>query len=147
MEILNALLLIVGGVLALSGLIVAKRPDARRLIDQLVPYQAIIGVALLAFGVINLLRALSGGVLALIPHNAVLGVTILSLGVTSILLGFLFGMPQLAKWTPGNAAAEQKGLELMAKLAPYQVVLGGIAIATGVLVLLYRVGILSPLSL
>ncbi len=147
MEILNALLLLVGGILALSGLIVAKRPDAKRLIDQLVPFQALIGVGLLALGVINLLRLLGSHIFSVISHMAVFGVTMLSLAVTSILLGFLFGMPQIAKWAPGNAAAEQKGLELMAKLAPYQVVLGGVAVATSLLVLLYSSGIISPLSL
>lgn len=146
MQVINALLLLVGGVLALSGLIVSKRPDAKRVIDQLVPFQALIGVGLLVLGVLNLLWCLGHGILGAIAHTAVFGLTFLSLAVTSILLGFLFGMPQIAKWAPGHAEAEQKGYELMAKLAPYQVVLGGVAIATGLLTLLYTAGIINALT-
>src|SRR5512143_2789329 len=37
MDLINILLLIVGGILAISALIVAKKPDAKELIDKLVP--------------------------------------------------------------------------------------------------------------
>jgi hypothetical protein len=145
MEFVNALLLIAGGLLATSALIVAKKPDAKQLLDKLVPYQAIIGVAMLAFGVLNLLRWI-GPALRIISHAPLYGLTFLALPVTSILLGFIFGMPQIAKWMPGNAAAEQKGNELMAKLAPYQVILGLVGLATGLLVLLYQFGILGRMG-
>jgi hypothetical protein len=144
MELINALVLIAGGLLATSALIVAKKPDAKQLIDKLVPYQAIIGVVMLAFGILNLLRWL-GPALKIISHMPLFGLTMLSLCVVSILLGFIFGMPQIAKWMPGNAAAEQKGNALMAKLAPYQTVLGLIGLATGVLVLLYQFHILGTM--
>jgi uncharacterized membrane protein len=146
MDLINALLLIAAGLLATSALIVAKKPDAKQLLDKLVPYQAIIGVVLLAVGVLSLLRWI-GPALRTISHAPLYGLTYLSLAVTSILLGFLFGMPQIAKWMPGNAAAEQKGNELMAKLAPYQVVLGMIALATGLLTLLYEFRILGASTL
>jgi hypothetical protein len=97
---------------------------------------------LLGLGILNLLRWI-GPALRIISHAPVYGLTMLSLCVTSILLGFLFGMPQIAKWMPGNAAAEQKGNELMAKLAPYQTILGLLGLITGVLALLYRLGILG----
>jgi uncharacterized membrane protein len=142
MDLINALLLIAAGLLATSALIVSKKPDAKQLLDKLVPYQAIIGVVLLVVGVLNLLRWISPA-LRLISHAPLYGLTFLALGVSSILLGFLFGMPQIAKWMPSNVAAEQKGNELMAKLAPYQVVLGMIALATGLLTLLYEFHILG----
>ncbi|TMQ26004.1 MAG: hypothetical protein E6J90_04825 [Deltaproteobacteria bacterium] len=115
---LNIVVLIAGGILAASGLIVAKKPDAKQLIDKLVPYQAVIGVALLALGLIHLLW-------------------------WSILLGFLFGMPQIAKWMPGQGGAENKGMELSNKLAPYQGILGLVGLAAALLALLYRLHILS----
>src|SRR6266576_2106179 len=104
MELINALLLVAGGVLAVSSLIVAKRPDAQKLIDKLVPYQAVIGIALLAFGLVNLLRLLDhlGWLLRAFPA---LAITLLAMFATSILLGFLFGMPQISKWIPGENAA------------------------------------------
>jgi hypothetical protein len=142
MELINALVLIAGGILAASGLIVAKKPDAKQLIDKLVPYQAIIGVALLALGILNLLRWL-GTVFSMISHIPLFGISILAMIVTSILLGFLFGMPQIAKWMPGQGGAEQKGMALSAKLAPFQGLLGIIGIVAGLLMVLYRFGILS----
>ncbi|HEU4731931.1 MAG TPA: hypothetical protein VFT22_28745, partial [Kofleriaceae bacterium] len=123
MDILNVLLLITGGILAVSGLIVAKQPNAKEVIDKLVPYQAIIGVAMLGFGLVNLLRTL-GVLFTWIRISPLFGVAWLAVLVVSILLGFLFGMSQLAKWMPGTGAAEQKGMELVQKLAPYQVILG-----------------------
>src|ERR1041385_4098645 len=133
MELLNALVLIVGGILAISGLIVAKKPDAKQLIDKLVPYQAIIGVVLLVFGVVNLLRWLGHHLISLISHLPLFGLTLLAMTVTSILLGFMFGMPQIAKWMPGEGAAEQKGLALSQKLAPYQTLIGIIGLIPGFL--------------
>jgi hypothetical protein len=142
MELINALVLIVGGILAVSGLIVAKKPDAKQLLDKLMPYQAMIGVALLALGVLNLLRWL-GTVFSMISAVPLFGFSILAMIVTSILLGFMFGMPQIAKWMPGNNNAEQKGMALSAKLAPYQVIIGMIGIVAGFLMVLYRFGILG----
>jgi hypothetical protein len=143
MEFINALVLIAAGILAVSGLIVAKKPNAKELIDKLVPYQAFIGVGLLILGVLNLLRWLGNHLFDLLRFAPMFGATILAMIVTSILLGFLFGMPQIAKWLPGDGAAEQKGMELSKKLAPFQVILGLVALVTGLLVLLYQLHILS----
>ena len=143
MELINALVLIVGGNLAVSGLIVAKKPDAKELIDKLVPYQAIIGIALLALGIVNLVRWLGNHVFTLLSVAPLFGLTVLAMIFTSILLGFMFGMPQIAKWLPGEGGAEQKGMELSKKLAPYQVIIGLIGLASALLMLLYRFSILK----
>lgn len=142
MDLINPLLLIAAGILAVSGLIVAKKPNAKDLIDKLVPYQAFIGVGLLAFGLWNLVRSL-GTVFDVLKVAPLLGITALAVIVSSVLLGFMFGMPQIAKWIPGQAAAEQKGMELSKKLAPFQVLIGIIGIASSLLWLLYRFGILK----
>ena len=143
MELINALVLIVGGILAVSGLIVAKKPDAKELIDKLVPYQAIIGIALLALGIVNLVRWLGNHVFTLLSVAPLFGLTVLAMIFTSILLGFMFGMPQIAKWVPGQGAAEQKGLELSNKLAPFQVAIGLIGLGAVLLLLLYRFGMMD----
>ena len=142
MVFINILLLIVGGILAISALIVAKKPDAKEWIDKLVPYQAIIGVALLAVGFLDFLRYL-GAVLHLLKDAPVHGIVWLAVMVTSILLGFLFGMPQIAKWMPNHGAAEQKGLELSNKLAPFQVIIGLIGLGAALMLLLYRFGMMD----
>lgn len=136
-------LLLVGGVLALSNVIVAKSPDAKKIIDKLVPYQAFIGVAMLGISVvlilylgpINMFRALKG--------NALLGFTFIAGYYSGIVLGFFFGMPQIAKWLPGESAAETKALELSRKLAPYTMLVGVVALGAGLLMLLYKFGILK----
>jgi len=142
MVFINILLLIVGGILAISALIVAKKPDAKELLDKLVPYQAMIGVALLAVGVLDLLGHL-GDVLRLLRDEPVHGIVWLAVIVTSILLGFMFGMTQIAKWLPGHAAAEQKGRELSNKLAPFQVIIGLIGLGAALLWVLYRFGMMD----
>jgi hypothetical protein len=137
--LINILLLILAGILAISGLIVAKKPNARELIDKLLPFQALIGVVLLAFGLVNLLRSLSG---ISYMFRTFPGIVTFLVLVTSILLGFMFGMPQIAKWLPGNSAAEQKGQQLTAKLAPYQVIIGLVGLGAAALSLLYYLRIL-----
>src|ERR1700704_2437883 len=141
MDLINVLLLILAGILAVSGLIVAKKPNAKELIDKLVPFQAFIGVALLVLGLYNLIRAFGWfGIF----FKSFFGIVALAVIATSILLGFMFGMPQIAKWIPGQGGAEQKGMELSKKLAPYQVIIGVVGIASALLWILYRYGILSP---
>src|SRR5262245_42796826 len=139
---LNIFALLAGGILAASGLIVAKKPNAKDLIDKLVPYQALIGVAMLVLGAWNLLWALMHGLLSVVFHGSFAGIVALAMTVTSVLLGFLFGMPQIAKWMPGDGATEQKGMELSKKLAPYQGTIGLVGLAAALLALLYRLGIL-----
>ena len=144
-SLISALLLIVGGILALSGVIVAKQPNAKDLIDKLVPYQATIGVALLALGVLDLLGTL-GVLLTWIQVSPLYGFSWLGIIAASILLGFLFGMPQISKWMPTAGAAEQKGRELMKQIAPYQVIIGVVGIGASVIYLAHRFGILSSIS-
>ena len=50
--IVYELLLILGGAVACSGLIVAKKPDAERLLAKIAPFQALIGLALMGLGII-----------------------------------------------------------------------------------------------
>jgi hypothetical protein len=143
MDILNALLLIVGGVIALSGLIVANQPNARQVIEKLLPFQALIGVGLLVIGALNLLRVL-GSLITAIRISPLFGMSILAMVVSSILLGFLFGMGQIAKWMPGHASAEAKGRELVQKLLPFQMILGLLGIGASLIYLAYRFGLMNP---
>jgi uncharacterized membrane protein YgdD (TMEM256/DUF423 family) len=143
MDIINALVLIVGGVLAISGLIVAQSPDAKQYIDKLVPYQALIGVAMLVLGILNLLRTL-GSMFDLIKVTPLWGIAWLAVIAGSILLGFLFGIQQVVKWIPVAPSTERKAMESLNKLMPYQVILGLAGIAAGLIILLYRFHVLAP---
>lgn len=139
MDLITPILLVLGSILAISGLIIAKKPDAKALIDKLSPYQAMIGVFMLATGIWWLLRW--GGQLIHLD-NAVLAICIWGVIGVSILLGALFGMPQIAKWIPGESPAEQKALELSQTIAPYQVILGLLGLASALVYLLFRFNVI-----
>ncbi|MDX2086856.1 MAG: hypothetical protein SFX73_03350 [Kofleriaceae bacterium] len=128
----------------MSALIVAKAPDARAMIEKLVPFQAFIGVGLLAVSVLQFLRLGPGNIIKSISHVPLVGLTWLAGCVGGIALGFMFGMPQIAKWIPGDSPAEQKAQELSRKLAPFQVILGIICGGAGIVMLLIGLKIMSP---
>ena len=144
MGYLHLALLILAGILALSAFIVAKKPDAKAMIDKLVPFQAFIGVGLLAISIINWLRMGLGFPFTIVKFWALGGIALIGAIFAGILLGFLFGMPQIAKWIPGESSAEQKAVELSKKIAPIQMIVGIIALISGLLFLLIELGILKP---
>jgi len=137
-------LLILGGILALSAFIVSKKPDAKQMIDKLVPFQAFIGVALLVVGILNWLDAGIVNIFRIMSFWFLGGIAILGGVFSAILLGFFFGMPQIAKWIPGESNAETKAMELSKKLAPFQMLIGIIAIISGFLLLLMQLNVLKP---
>jgi hypothetical protein len=138
--ILIALLLIVAGVLAISGLIISKKPEAKAMIDKIVPFQGFIGVGLLALGVIFLIGWIGkmdridiiGKEWTFFPFAIYLGTA------SAIVLGFLFGMPLIAKWIPGETPAEQKAMEMQKKVAGVSTIIGVVGIVFGLLMLYYR---------
>ena len=58
--------------------------------------------------------------------------------LAAIVLGFLFGMPLIAKWIPGETPAEQKALEMQQKIAGFSTIIGIIGLIFGVLMIYYR---------
>jgi heme A synthase len=141
MDLIDAILVIFGSILAASALIVAKRPDARQTIDKLVPFQAVIGVAMVIAGLIQFLR--------LLPYlnnnfkeNMIQGAAALAMVGTSVVLGALLGMPQILKWVP-NPQAQEKAQQVAAQIAPFQVLLGLVGILASLIYLLYRFHITS----
>ena len=134
--------LILGGILGISGLIVAKKPDAKELIAKLQPFQAVIGIALLIFGIYNVLHIMDFiRVMSVLP---LLGAMALGAVVSAIVLGILFGMPMVARMSASGAA---KGEEIGRKLAPFQTIFGIIALVTGIYWMLVTLGILNPFKM
>ena len=140
--VLNALVVILGGILAVSGLIIANKPDAKQIIDKLTPYQALIGVGMIALSIITFARLLK--VLTdLFKLNFTFALGVWCMIGTGVALGALFGMPQIVKWIPGDSPAEQKAMEFSQKVAPFQVLLGLVAIGGGLIVLLFNLKVLK----
>lgn len=142
MEYGLALLLIAGGLLGASGLIIAKKPDAKELLNKLVPYQAGIGVGLLGLGLFTLLRWI-GSIGLFFKVAPLFGVALFGSCFVAMALGFFFGMPLIAKWIPGDSPAEEKAETMAKKLAPFQTILGIAGIVCGLLLVLYRMNILK----
>ncbi|VAW42128.1 hypothetical protein MNBD_GAMMA01-2269 [hydrothermal vent metagenome] len=118
---------LVGGSLAAASLIVKMKPDAKNLIDKLTPYQGIVGLVLLGWGLwsaINIVRGLLAGSFDVV---SVVGV------VVQLLVGFLLSFGLLSQFLFSKSeAAKEKGQALRLKLAGYQGVLGLVLIGLSV---------------
>ncbi len=120
---LSAIIAIIGGIIAASSLIVAKKPNAQELIDKLTPYQGWIGVILAFWGV--------WGIIISLGHFSLIGI---ALSAVEFIVGFLLGYGLISKYLlEKNETAKIKGQELRMKLTKYQVPAGIILIVLGIL--------------
>src|SRR6266478_5657478 len=91
----NALVLVLGGILALSALIVAQKPNAKEMIDKLMPFQTLIGVGLVALGIINFVRMLPHLTGDFFKQNLLQNASALTIVGVSVVLGFMLGFPSI----------------------------------------------------
>jgi hypothetical protein len=136
MFLLGALAVITGSLIALSGFIIARKPEAKALFEKITPYQGFLGVGLLVWGVYDLIRSLElwGPMLEFKP---ILGIGIIGYVCSEILLGFLLGFGLIAKWIPGESGAEKKGLAIQKKLLGLSLPIGVIGLVSGLITLYY----------
>jgi hypothetical protein len=132
----HVLAVLAAGILAISGLILAKQPNAKEIFDKVIPYQGFLGVGLLVLGVLDLVSNLKLflDVLKVAPLH---GIVAIAFVVSEVLLGFLFGMPLIAKWIPGDGPAEKRGVAMQQRLAGFSTLIGVIGIVTSVLFILW----------
>ena len=134
MVILTALLMIAAGVLAAASLIAAKKPNAKEAIDKLVPFQGIIGIISLLWGVWSLI-----GVIRIIDAFSVVPIRwllALAAALVMIILGFVLGYALISKYTMKTPEAQAKGEAMRLKMVKFQVPLGIASIALGLWVLI-----------
>ncbi len=131
MWIITVVILFVAGLLGAANLVIAKKPNAKELIEKLTPYQGWIGVVLVLWGIWDLIGVFrSLGVLNAAP---VWWVLYLVTAVTELALGFLLGYGLISKYVLGRSPqALEKGQQLRARLAIYQGPLGVTAIALAI---------------
>jgi len=137
---ITIIFMIVTGALACAGMIAARQPNAAAAINKLVPFQGIIGILALIWGVWSLIEFLSSGLLQAISVIPVLVILTLAAAVLMILLGFLFGWTLIARLTGGGGGAAN----VQQKLAGIQGPLGiaTIAVAVALLILnLFQIAI------
>lgn len=134
---LYTIISIVGGLIAASSFVIARKPDAKELFDRLAPYQGFIGIGMLTVGTLWLLQVLPhiGSLLTNAPLSG--AITVGALACT-ILVGFVLGYGLLSRYVLSRSeAAQAKGAEVLVKLSRIQVPLGlataGLGIASIVL--------------
>jgi hypothetical protein len=133
---LFSILLVVVGVLAAYPSIVRTRPDAKEILDKILPYQGYIGIVALIWGALNLLRILLHlGTMTMMP--AMWLILALAANVVAVLLGLILGYGLIAQYVLSNSPdARRRGEEWRSKLLPRQVALGWAGVVLGIIGLL-----------
>lgn len=133
---LEAIVLIISGILAVPSLILSKKPDAKNILDKITPYQGWIGVVIFIWGIWSLISVLLNAGLFLGNGLVVLFILILAIAVVEAVLGFILGFNLINTYVLSkNAKSEEKGQQLLAKLLPLQGKFGIAAIVLGVITL------------
>jgi hypothetical protein len=124
--------LIILGVLGAASLIIAKRPDAKHLIDKLVPYQGWFGAVSVPWGIWTIISAVLGmGLIAAGPVLLVWWIFWLVSGLLLVALGLLLGVGVMKSFIKDDSA-KSKMDQTVLKLAPFQGTLGIISIGVGI---------------
>ena len=132
MELLSAIISIVGGLLATSSVIIGKKPEMQKYLDQLVPYQGIVGMVLLGFGLLGLF----GSFMSIASIGLVWWIGVGS-ALSGTIVGFLLAYGLISKYVfEKDKDSKLKGQALRAKLAVYQVPAGVVLIILGVLTII-----------
>jgi hypothetical protein len=130
------LITIAGGILAASSLIIARKPNAKELIDKITPYQGWIGIVMFFWGIWAVLDCVRHvGFISVVP---LFWTFWLAQGIADLLVGFLLGFGLITKYALGKSAvAQERGQQIRARLAGYQGVLGLFAISMGALYIIW----------
>lgn len=129
---MGGIISMLGGILAASTYIIAKKPSAKAMMDKIAPYQGWIGLTMLLWGVYELFACLRHiSVISAAPmHWTFWFLT----GVSDFGVGFILGFALITKYALSkNETAQEKGNMFYAKLAKFQVPLGFLAIVMGLL--------------
>ena len=133
---LGGLITIVGGIIAASGFIISRKPNAKELIDKIVPYTGWVGMVMFGWGIWETLGVIrSIGMIGEFPLRWAFW---LCVGLADLGVGFLLGFSLISQYALGkNKAALAKGEQLRAKLVGIQAPLGLFAIVMGVLYIVW----------
>ena len=118
-------------------MIIARKPNARELIDKLTPYAGWIGIVMFGWGVWEMIGVLTN--LSWLGSAPLTWTFWLLCGLSDLSVGFLLGFGLITKYTMGgNKVAIEKSQAIREKLAPYQGALGLFAIVMGVVYLVWE---------
>lgn len=121
---------IAGGILAASALIIARKPNAKDLIDKLTPYQGWLGVGLFFWGIWNVIQCVLS--VGLVSQQPLIWLVCTAVSSADLVVGFLLGFALITKYTLGSSPTAQiRGQHIRARLAAFQGPIGLVAIAAG----------------
>ena len=133
---LGGLITIAGGVLAASGFIIKRMPNAQSTIDKIAPYHGWIGMLMFFWGLWDTFRAVLG--ISLLASHALIWAFWLLSGVADLLVGFLLGFGLITHYALSkNPQAMAKGQRIRSTLMGIQAPLGLLAIVMGVLYIVF----------
>jgi hypothetical protein len=133
--IANGLWIFLLGALAVPNIILSRRPDARRILDKITPYQGWIGLISAVWGIlqiialINALTWLRLGVRGLLEF-----ILFAAFVVTQMSLGFILGIGVIKHFIK-DVKAQAKMDEVLARIIPYQAKLGVVAMLAGIAII------------
>lgn len=129
---LGGIITICAGILAASAFIISKKPDAQEWIDKLTPYEGWIGMVTFAWGIWEIIGAVTG--LGMLGDAPLRWAFWLAVGVSDLLVGFILGFKLISKYALSkNETALAKGQAIRAKLTKFQIPIGFFAITMGIL--------------
>jgi hypothetical protein len=140
MGIVDGLVLILLGALCIPSLVAQKSPNAKALLDKVVPFQGIFGFVVFIWGIWVIIQVILGlGWIGIaFPLGLIFWITILVDGLLSLLGGAILGWSLIQKHllakAPENVKA--KAEESFAKIIAFQPKIGIAAIIFGIWVIL-----------
>ena len=133
---ISAIIAIVGGLIAASSLIVAKKPNAQELLDKITPYQGWIGILLLIWGIKDIIGVVSN--MSMMSDFLITWIIWLAMSVSEFIVGFVLGYGLLSKYVLEHSeTAKEKGQALRKKLTKFQIPAGIILIILGILYIVF----------
>jgi hypothetical protein len=121
---------IIGGILAASSFIIKSKPNAKELIDKLVPYQGWVGIAMFCWGVFETIGVITS--IGWLGHHPLNWIFRLLEAVADLGVGFLLGFSLISQYALSKSPeAMARGQQLRGKLVGVQIPLGFLAIGIG----------------
>jgi hypothetical protein len=134
---LGGLITIAGGILAASGFIIKRMPNATSLIDKIAPYQGWIGTLMFFWGIWETLHSVLG--ISLLGSHPLYWTFWMLSGVADLLVGFLLGFGLITHYALSkNPQAMEKGQRIRSTLMGIQAPLGLLAVVMGVLYVVFN---------
>ncbi|MCB9850209.1 MAG: hypothetical protein H6817_05845 [Phycisphaerales bacterium] len=128
MGILCGLSLALLGVLAAPSLLLSRKPNAKELLNKIVPYQGVFGAVCAVFGAWGLVKAILN--IKWLNSFPIWWITYLGASLLEFSLGLLLGVGVLKLVIKSPQSQEKMDL-LISRLAPKQGLIGLIAICVG----------------